>query len=864
MRKIGIIFVIAAAFTILTYPEVFFGFKTSFILWYDYVQEYFLTFILSSFFYHGGIQLWDMHGQMPMAYTYVTFGIFKFQNIVASLLFVLAAPLSDHTGQTFHQMFAWGNLLAHLFLRVAGIYLLLRCLKVDPRIVPPATIMLAVYFSQPAFLWGTYMMSFYPLLMYFMVRFVQEWRWRYLAAYLMMYPIAAGNGLIYVGAMHTGMHFFVISCLIWGLSVQRKPWPLLKQDWVSMPVLIRWGMTAGLMTAALFIVAPYVVLISKELGEVAFGAEESRISQPFNPDFYFKKLELSLASVPRFLSDTFNFIEYGTPMIFLGWMSAVLALIALVFSRQSIKWLFAMVIMFLWLLNHPRDEISLGSIAHWINALTNPFKTLTRSYLVVSYTVLAYALMPLAILGIDAIVKMMRDEGKRSLRWVLVIGIMCIFVALNIRHLPGPVQVYMVFCLCVLSGCMLWTMIRPVRQSRTILAAVLGCFIAVDIALIVLQSRRHLLIDSERKPAVFDSLKDGGLIEYDYQNPVILPWYDYAINSFSFYDELLLWSYRGITSNYYHVTNHALNFLYINGHSPRHAMYKSWYTHQQLMKAYVDKTPKILMRVPTVVKDEGDNFPSIVQRSITRAVAVIDDENALRLPSRIPDNAVPHKEEEIAYHHMEGTVNDWVNAVFYREVKDLIIINFKLPKTFPKYLATTLFSEDNKYLQFIAQRPDGTWARFKPVQGGLVNPYSFDVQHIKQGMVHAAFPKGEYYAGQKFRFIYAVDKNEGVIDVQRASYDDVQLVYRARDKGWAVLHYPYSRKWQIRVDGKPVKYYKANKSFIAFPIQAGDNRIDIQYWPHTILRWLLLISAILTTMGLLVIIWMGLRWEKDK
>ena len=75
-----ILFFAAALITVLVYPEVFVYFKTSFVLWQDYCIEYPLTFILTNFFYQGGLQLWDFFGQMPLTYDYATYGLFKLPN----------------------------------------------------------------------------------------------------------------------------------------------------------------------------------------------------------------------------------------------------------------------------------------------------------------------------------------------------------------------------------------------------------------------------------------------------------------------------------------------------------------------------------------------------------------------------------------------------------------------------------------------------------------------------------------------------------------------------------------------------------------------------------------------------------------
>ena len=68
---IFILFAAAVLITLAVYPEVFFTSHTSFVLWSDYAVEYQLTFTLTSFFYQGGLQLWNYFGQMPFFHTYV-------------------------------------------------------------------------------------------------------------------------------------------------------------------------------------------------------------------------------------------------------------------------------------------------------------------------------------------------------------------------------------------------------------------------------------------------------------------------------------------------------------------------------------------------------------------------------------------------------------------------------------------------------------------------------------------------------------------------------------------------------------------------------------------------------------------------
>ena len=68
-------------------------------------------------------------------------------------------------------------------------------------------------------------------------------------------------------------------------------------------------------------------------------------------------------------------------------------------------------VLFLWLLSFPREGINIGLIAHWINVLTNPLKTITRSYQMAGQSMLPYLLMPLAVMGIEAMLELYRGKN---------------------------------------------------------------------------------------------------------------------------------------------------------------------------------------------------------------------------------------------------------------------------------------------------------------------------------------------------------------------------------------------------------------------------------------------------------------------
>ena len=160
------------------------------------------------------------------------------------------------------------------------------------------------------------------------------------------------------------------------------------------------------------------------------------------------------------------------------------------------------------------------------------------------------------------------------------------------------------------------------------------------------------------------------------------------------------------------------------------------------------------------------------------------------------------------------------------------------------------------------QLSDGKLHEFEPAQGDLLRPYTFDVQNIRDGWVSFSFPGQELLPNRKYVLFFPGPGSEGFTRVVSHQSDQSEFIYRVPTDGWFVFHYPYDNKWKIAVDGSQVHFYKVNKSFIGFPISQGEHKILIQFWPRSPLRALLLVSALLTTLGLPALIFLAFRWER--
>jgi len=852
------LFLTAAIIFVIAYPELFITFKTSFALWPDVCFDYPLAFVLTNFFYQGGLQLWNFYGQMPFFHTYAVLGLFKFPNVMAAITYYLLAPFSGDSGRLFHHVFAWANLMTLLFIRVAGIFLLLKTVTRNFIILAAGPVVLGVFFSQYTFLAGVFWASYLPLVMYLIVRFFEGFKWRYLAALLMVLAVVLGSGVINFGYMYLPIHFFIIAGILWRFFF-KAPNP--SSIGISVPKeFLHWKMI-GIILMAVLIAAPYAYILKFGFPDIAFGQASSRISHPFSPQWYFHNPDMDLGDPHGFFGAIL--INQGTDnLYYLGISFLFLAMAGLVLSPNTLKWFFALGIFFLWLLSFPREGVNLGTIAHWINALTNPLKTLPRSYLNICHSMLSYLLMSLSVMGIEAIHGLYKG-GKYPKFGFKLLGVLTLLLVLNAMPLlPFEARVYLTAATGCLLGGLAWIYFKDSRRARRFLAGSLCLLAVIDVLFIVHQSK-EVLATAAIQPAVLDAAPQSGMVEYDFENPSLFPYRSSYLLSFTTRDEYYLWFPHTVSSVLHHVINQGLNYVWLNGQKPRHVEFAPWLNDPQMLD-YLKQNNEFIFLAQAAIKASPYALSRISQAGLARQVVEIEDPRGeLNLPEAWPSGIKSDEKENFQYEQISGTLDDTAGDYSdYHLEGDLIIYTLHLPSSFPDHLASSWFLPEERYLRFFIEGQGGQWQELQAAQGALIRPNTFDVQNIKQGELRAAFSKDTFPMHQRCVLMYSSRANQGVEGLWRKQFDNLGIIYRAKRDGWLVGHYPYDTKFKISVDGKQVIFYRTNKSFIGFPLTRGEHKILIQYWPHSPLRVLLLVSALLTTLGLPVIIFLALRWEQ--
>jgi len=852
---VSAIFVTAILVYICIYPEIFLSFKTSFTSWNDICVEYPPVFALTSFFYQGGLQLWDFFAQMPYFHSYDTLGLFKFPNVVSAVTYYLLNPFTSDSARLFHHVFTWGYLFSILLVRLVGIFLLLRLVTRNRIILAVSTVIFSVFCCQIAAMDGAFYRNYMPLGAYFVIRLFQTLELRFLIASFLYMVVVMGNEPLHGSYMYLPIHFLIIAGVLWRFFIEKDlpaPQHLFWHNW-------KWRDAIWTFVVAFLILAPYAYIVQFGFPDFAFGQQDSRIGHPFSPQWYFHNPNVELGSPRLFFSKFLNMQVLGIEF-YVGLSFIFLAMAGMVFNRTKLKWYFIIAIMLLWMLSFPREGLNIGILAHWINALTNPLKTIPRSYEATCQSMFTYLLMPLAVMGVEAIGALFKGQQYSNTSWRLLAIMLLALVINGLSLLPVEVNIYVTISAVLLLAAMGWVHWRNTPAARNGLVTLIGLLAVIDVLLIVHQGKNFIDV-VERKPFIIDAAPQAGLVESDFVNPSIFPYRTSYLSNFSYRDEVYLWFPHGLSSDVHHVINQQLNFTWMNGMNPRHISFAGW-IHNPVMLNYLNQNGEFMFMAKSVIRATPDGLNRIITAGMARQVVEVEDpEGILGLTDQWPANLSKTENDNIQYSQIVGVLDETEQS-YYRLRGDLMVYSLRLPPSFPDHLASSWFMPEQKNLRFFAELTDGKWREMVGAQGELIRPYTFDVQNIKKGELKAAFPKDEFPFRKRCAFLYPSPNNPGVAQVWRKQFDNLGVIYRATKDGWFVAHYPYDRKWRILVDGNQVQYYRVNESFIGFPLTRGEHKILIQYWPHSPLRIMLLISALLTTCGLLLLIRKGIQWER--
>jgi hypothetical protein len=873
-------FLITAAFSAsflllsLVYPDIWLWHTRRLVIVHETMAPLESTFILVSHFFHGGIQLWDRFDQMNNAYFVLSNGVYGILNIITAAVFVVLLPFFSHPGEALYHVHLFVYYGLALSLRTIGGYLLLRKFTTDRGVIFVSLLYLNLimtgYMMTPGIVTQA-VFSFLPLLLYFILSFFEEWRLRpFLLSLAVMVLCFACSPLFTLGYFYQAVHFFLLACLISFLF--QRGWRKLK----GRPSAGQGALSnAAIFAACVLVVLPYLFWAKSLFRDFyvagsGIGDTQGRFNNIFNLAGYFNIQGKAFSNPMEFLGTSLDYTHnvWGSSWAFIGAGCLGFSLVGLVLSKDKRKHIFWITILCLILVNtacfpenfsalsiwvrnghHFKDLplyfwVTVSSVTHGINVLTNPFSFLVRSFQMSALLVPMFFL-PLMALGLEACRQLWRREEmdiypKRA--WALA----ALFAFIFVWSSAGGTQALQVFnsssvgalkpyVMTVSGALFLFILMIKIFPAQKMQAGwmILGVVFLMDLTAGMVNASVYPRYPWDQAvPTRLSPAFTSKAVMPDYQNPLLLSWKEF-MNTTSPMIGPVIYSWQCMYGAFYQFDNIGRFFHPWSIYEPRPKMYRNLYPDTRI-QVYLERNPRSIFFADYAFDLRYLSLTDIMQANLDRRVVIVDPKEY---------NKAFLKKAELVYVNGPAPENFYhlrLDAAKAKKEGSSTGIDyiFDLPKDFPYYLSTTVFTGD-----YTSWRLTAGSRTLSPMQGKLTTPWTYDVQNFHHRKLTVRGPKDETLP-QAMEL--TVKLPEGIRQVWKNTYDDLGLTYEAPRSGWMVFQYPYDARWELNIDGRRVPVSQVNGYFIGAPITPGQHQVLLRYWPHTILRALILVSMVLS------------------
>lgn len=853
---------LSLAVVALVFPELLVQFRYSYIRFMDSEFLYWSVFGIVQSMLQGNLQLWNVFDQMPHAFPYLT-GAITYNHVLTAAIYFLLSPFVDDQARFLFTSFTLGYQTISAITRALGFYLLARLFTERAGTALLASVLIGTFGSVQSYL-GLNCGSLYnlfPFVAFFFLRFCATLALRELVLFAVAFTVAvAFDPLVGLGYFYQGLHFLLLSGLGWLLVVRRD----------AVRAALRGVSLAGLrgslpmlakgLAVIVLVIGPWTMLLLTTYGDYELAHSTSRFSSLFSVSEYFAKEHFGANPklLPALLVD-FSANQWAFQWMFLGWTFVLLAVAGAVLSRDSRKYIFLAAALFFWLLQFPRDPGSPFALAHWLNALTNPFQSVVRTAHMTGAFLLSSALFPLVVLGIDAL-RSLGGPGrlpKWRLAAVLAPLLLVAFAAARYvsQHAPGDRSVRGYIAAGALLAVLIVVLAALRRPGRARIGAyLLACALALG-ALDLAALRSYFRFVADQMHVAAHSVE--GIpppispVLLDYQNPRTLP----VREHFTIEPVGQVEPYIGTDP----INNQGALFQYTNlgkyqaapsNYKPRHKSYLALHAVPE-MRDYLRRDTRIARLVPKAVRDSEMSFQQAVA-SGRDDVVVLSGAGPEAVPpgaAKAPARAPAAGSQGAAWREVAFALDE---ATRMRDQEGgLRRLGFALPASVPEALATTVFTADREQLElWLDDR------KLIPAQGALHRAWQYDLQNVHSRELTVLVPAEAARAGARLRLRYRFESPLNAESVFAISSDVVGFALRAEEPGWLLLHIPFDDKWRISVDAQPVRHYRANLAFVAVPVAAGEHKVLVEYYPGSPLRWLLPLSF---AASLALLVWLFVR-----
>ncbi len=834
-------------------PDLFVWHTVSFMRLGDAAHNYLSTFMLVQNAFRGGVGLWDYFDQMPFAYTYVAGGI-QFANIVTAISYILLSRFFFTQSHAYHTLYSSLYYLPSICVNTAGMYLLLHRFVRD-RLVMFISLVVSSSLYMPQIFLGLSSGSlyvFFPLVMHFFLSLLESGSMYYFLLFVVALALGFGmNFEVASGYWYGGIHYFLTSALVWYVVTRR------------LKILHRFGRIRFalrrrqlIFVGAAFICCFFLLLPLLGWGIVLkndFNISDTtgRFANSIFLNFagYFNRVGQSFAPPGEFLMRLVNFSDnhWESSYMYIGFTAVFLSICALVFSKDSKRWIFAATLFCIWWVNSPREMTGWQAPIHWFTAVTNPLNFIIRSFHMIGAFMTPFLFATIVGVGLQSLNDFNAEGMKKMsiLKLSLAMALLLAFYSYVSGQVSSEVVIYLYLGI---GASLILLVLRLVPlphhvKKIVLLVGIIGLFVRDGYYQV-----GYLRIWTDRMQVITHPISTSEKeIVLDYQNPYILPLRTYTdpVNYFLISGPLNVDAVNN-DGFFYRYANMAKFYDIPDVYKPRHKSYTELYTDSNVRK-YLQANPYLISVADYAYVGPRQALSDIVQGNSSRSVVLLDEASDAKFLTQTLPAQASLQDQSIEYNIYDFSLSGAAKSA----ENDMDLYFIKLPNDFPAYLATGVFTKDIGLIS--AKVGDKS---LHPLQGDLQIPYAFDVQNIKTGYVTISMPKGSVVEHQDLILRIPKQYAPNIQKIVSNTSDTFTIEYVSQKPQWLVYHFPYDTKWQAIVDGKVEKFYRVNASFIGLPLDGGTHVVSLQYWPDSWMRpaiFVQFVFIIMTPFGLIVL-----------
>ena len=859
-------FVVAAWF----YPELFTKLDLRMVQGHDNCGPMQYVFYLIGQFYQGGIQLFNRYDLMNGSFTHLSVGLYTPMNFIIAGGYILFSPFVHNPAQFFHHWYVFAYYGIGLTLRTFGAYLLAFYMTKSRLVAIITSVWVNCFCAITMMHMGgiciSLVYSYLPLLLFCLVYYWETRSFKAIVASVLVFLLAVNNGLYSgFGFFYQILHLFLFDMLMIWLLFQRGRKPLLSDTF-------DWKTTAKVVFVTLLVLLPVLwwsknLVSDFEVYGSGLGGSQGRFHRVYNPLAMMQDPDRYFVSSQDVFNHAYDFktnawYENGA---FLGVTTMVLAMVGLILGKNSFKFVFITAAVMMGFLNVPSNKGIGGWMmwAHWVDTVTNPFCFLVRSFHCAFFLWYLTLAIPIC-LGVQSCVAIVRKNFQsiyasriNFLKGALV-GIIgaCLLI-------PDPqIKTY---ALKVLILFLIFFVIFDHGKLKMPLRWLLGCILFLGIistectALKTFINTQSIYMNASYwdglrvKPRVFNYMYTSPVpMVLDYQNPRILPVrFFYRTDKHVVFP--LLCEFQGWFGLFYQYMPLALRLerpshMYV----PRMKIFQDIDKDVQIQE-YIQRDGRVMYMADAAIAPDPKAYASILDSGLDRRVVQAEGANLdmvqnprdLRLPEALPET---FKRNDYVFQSAQAQARQKAEGVEYQ---------WKLPNNFPRYLSTSLFTQDVYLWHFNIGKK-----QLIPAQGDLVYPFTFDVNNVRDGYVTVLMPERMPIGHETIEL--HVWTSAQLVNVWRNTQDEFGFIYNTPRSGWWVMHMPFDPKWELFIDGNKTALSKINRYFIGAPLSAGGHKILLTYWPDSPLRPLIVVSVLTLFAVMFIVFRWTYQWSLEK